>query len=252
MTKIVNIMPMAGLGKRFFKNNFSLPKPLILIKKKPMFIQAAKSMPKSNCNIFICNKKLVKKYKIKEILKNEYQNNFKLITISRTTQGQASTCLLAKKYINKNDKIFIHSCDSLIKYDSKKLFKNLNNSQAIIFSTKPNKTHIQNIKSYGWINLKNNKINRISCKSKASNYPKKDFVIIGTFAFNNANIFLKLTKELIKNKQKINNEYYMDMVFKIALEKKIKIKNKLVDSYYSWGTPGELKIWKKKYENIKN
>ena len=104
MTKIVNIMPMAGLGKRFFKNNFSLPKPLIPIKNKPMFIQAAKSMPKSNLNIFICNKKLVKKYKIKEILINEYKNNFKLITINRTTKGQASTCLLAKKYLNKKTK----------------------------------------------------------------------------------------------------------------------------------------------------
>lgn len=251
MTKIVNIMPMAGLGKRFFKNNFSLPKPLIPIKNKPMFIQAAKSMPKSNLNIFICNKKLVKKYKIKEILINEYKNNFKLITINRTTKGQASTCLLAKKYLNKKDQIFIHSCDSMIKYNSKTLSKNLNDYQAIIFSTKPNKTHINNIKSYGWVNFKNNKINRISCKSRASNKPNKDFVIIGSFAFKNASIFLKLTEELINSKQKINNEYYMDMVFKIALEKKIKIKNILVDSYYSWGTPEELKIWKNKFETTK-
>ena len=36
----------------------------------------------------------------------------------------------------------------------------------------------------------------------------------------------------------------MDMVFKIALEKKIKIKNILVDSYYSWGTPRKLKSGK--------
>ena len=65
MQRIVNIMPMAGLGKRFFKSNFHLPKPLILIKHKPMFIQAAKCMPKSKLNIFICNKQLVKDYNIK-------------------------------------------------------------------------------------------------------------------------------------------------------------------------------------------
>ena len=35
-------MPMAGLGKRFSESNYNLPKPLILIKNKPMFIQAEK------------------------------------------------------------------------------------------------------------------------------------------------------------------------------------------------------------------
>ena len=60
MTRIVNIMPMAGLGKRFIDNSYKLPKPLIPINKKPMFIQAAKSMPKSTLNIFICNIKFAR------------------------------------------------------------------------------------------------------------------------------------------------------------------------------------------------
>ena len=79
MTRIVNIMPMAGLGKRFFKKNYNLPKPLIPINKKPMFIEAAKSMPKSTLNIFICNKNLINKFNIKDVIsKNikKFQNNY--------------------------------------------------------------------------------------------------------------------------------------------------------------------------------
>ena len=56
MSKFINIMPMAGLGKRFLNSNYKLPKALININNKPMFLQAAKSMPSSNSNIFICNK----------------------------------------------------------------------------------------------------------------------------------------------------------------------------------------------------
>jgi len=248
MSRIVNIMPMAGLGKRFYESVFHLPKPLIKIKNKPMFIQAANSMPKSDLNIFICNKKLVTEYKIKKILLKKFSKNFKLITVKRTTKGQANTCLLAKKFLKKDDKIFIHSCDSLIKFNSNNLNKNLDEYKGIIFTTKPNKTHIKNIKSYGWVNLKNNKIHNISCKKKASFYPKKDFVIIGSFAFQSKNIFLKLTNELIRSRKKINNEYYLDMVFKIAVEKGYEIKNIKVKSYHSWGTPEELQIWKKKFE----
>jgi bifunctional N-acetylglucosamine-1-phosphate-uridyltransferase/glucosamine-1-phosphate-acetyltransferase GlmU-like protein len=248
MTRIVNIMPMAGLGKRFFKSDFHLPKPLIPIKDKPMFIQAAKCMPKSKLNIFICNKKLVKHYNIKKILSKEFRNKYKLITVKRTTKGQANTCLLAKKFLKKNDKIFIHSCDSFIKFNSSAIKKDLGKFKGIIYTTKPNKTHIKNIKSYGWVNLKNNEINKITCKKRASPAPDKDFVIIGTFAFQNKSIFIKLTKELIQSKQTVNNEYYLDMVLKLAVENKNKIKNIKVKKYFSWGTPNELYNWKNKFE----
>tara|TARA_B110000003_G_scaffold265455_1_gene291324 strand:+ start:1815 stop:2582 length:768 start_codon:yes stop_codon:yes gene_type:complete len=251
MPRIVNIMPMAGLGKRFFKSSFNLPKPLIKIQNKPMFIKAAKSMPKSNLNIFICNKKLSKQYNIHKILSKEFGKKFKLITVKKTTKGQASTCMLAKKFLGKDDKIFIHSCDSLIKFNINKLKNNLTKYDGVIFTTKPNDNHVKNIKSFGWVSLKNKKIHKITCKKKASLSPKKDLVIIGTFAFQNKNIFLKLTNDLIRNKEKINNEYYLDMVFKIAIEKKYNIKNIKVSSYYSWGTPSELMDWKKKFEKNK-
>ncbi len=238
---------MAGLGKRFLKSKFKLPKPLILIKDKPMFIQAARSMPRSRLNIFICNKKLVEKYQLRKILSKEFKNRFKLITVRRTTKGQANTCLLAKKYLKKNDKIFIHSCDSLIDFDKNSLKKDFNKFEGIIYTTKPNKVHISNIKSYGWVNIKKNKIHKITCKNKASLFPKKDFVIIGSFAFKNKNIFLKLIRNLFKSRQTINNEYYLDMVFKLAVENNQKIKNVRVKKYFSWGTPNELVIWMKKF-----
>ena len=95
-------MPMAGLGKRFLNSDYKLPKPLIKIIKKPMFIQAAKSMPKSTLNIFICNKNLLNKFQIKDVITKEYKKNFKIITVKRTTKGQANTCLLADKLIKKS------------------------------------------------------------------------------------------------------------------------------------------------------
>ena len=250
MTRIVNIMPMAGLGKRFFENNYNLPKPLIPINKKPMFIQAAKSMPKSTLNIFICNKNLLNKFHIKDILIKEYKKNFKIITVKRTTKGQANTCLLADKLIKKNDKIFIHSCDSLIRYSKVDLNKKVTNSDAVVLTTRPNKAHLKNIRSYGWVKISKDKIKKITCKKKASLKPKKDYVIIGSFAFKNKKIFTNTIKSLFRSKKTINNEYYMDMVFSHALENNYKISNLLIKSYISWGTPRELTNWRKKNARI--
>ena len=250
MSRIVNIMPMAGLGERFLDSRFNLPKPLIKILRKPMFIQASKSLPKSDLNIFICNKKLLEKFNIKKIIANEYKKKFKIITVNRVTKGQANTCLLAEKLLKKNDKIFIHSCDSLIKYNLIELQKKMDESDAVILTTKPNYLHLKNIKSYGWVNYKNNEIKKITCKKKASSKPSKDYVIIGSFAFKNKKVYSKTIRSLFKSKKKINNEYYMDMAFSNALGKNYKIDNLVVKSYISWGTPKELISWKRKYGEI--
>lgn len=250
MTRIVSIMPMAGLGKRFLNEKYKLPKPLINIKGKPMFIQSSKSMPKSDLNIFVCNERLVKKFALNSILKKKFNKNFKIILVKKVTKGQANTCLLAEKYLKKNDKIFIHSCDSFISYNLKELQKKMQFYDAVVLTTKPNKLHLKNIKSYGWVSYKNNQIKRITCKKKASLNPKKDFVIVGSFAFKNKSIFSSTIKNIFKKKKKINNEYYMDMVLGNALKENYHIGNLVVKSYVSWGTPEELNKWNKKYAKI--
>ena len=53
------IIPMAGLGKRFKKENFSTIKPLIVIDKKSIFEESIKDLPESKNTIAIINKKVI-------------------------------------------------------------------------------------------------------------------------------------------------------------------------------------------------
>ena len=46
---------------------------------------------------------------------------------------------------------------------------------------------------------------------------------------------------MVKNKDKTNNEYYMDTVAKYALKLKYKTKYILVKNFKSFGTPRQLK-----------
>ena len=57
---------MAGEGNRFKSYGYTTPKPLIKVKNKPMFLKAIKSFPKDLKWIFIANKKIDIKNKIKE------------------------------------------------------------------------------------------------------------------------------------------------------------------------------------------
>ena len=40
--KNINVIAMAGIGARFLKKNYIIPKPLISINNKPMFYYATK------------------------------------------------------------------------------------------------------------------------------------------------------------------------------------------------------------------
>ena len=93
---------MAGEGIRFVNKGYKLPKPLIPINGIPMVVRAAKCLPSADLWIFICKEDHVLNSKIEDIL-NQYFSSPKIISVDFLTEGQASTCLLAKKYLRPND-----------------------------------------------------------------------------------------------------------------------------------------------------
>ena len=107
----VNLIPMAGEGKRFLNANYSIPKPLIDINGLPMVIQAAKCLPPADQWIFICRKNHILNSNIKEELSFYFPGSI-ILQVDKLTEGQASTCLLAKDYLHKDDHLLIGSCDN--------------------------------------------------------------------------------------------------------------------------------------------
>jgi bifunctional N-acetylglucosamine-1-phosphate-uridyltransferase/glucosamine-1-phosphate-acetyltransferase GlmU-like protein len=236
----VNLIPMAGLGERFINKGYKIPKPLILIKKKPMFVRAAMSLPKSDLLIFICLKEHVKTFKINKVIKSFFPKS-KIIISKKKKIGQAADCYEAAKYLKKKDLLTIGSCDCAMIYNSNLLRKKIKNADLIVWTFKDKKIVKKNPTMYGYVKVdKNSVIKKISCKKKISKFPWKDHAIIGAFTFKRAEIFLKYTKELLLSNNKVNNEYYMDTVAENCVNSGIKAKVNLVKKYCGWGTPADL------------
>ena len=240
---------MAGEGTRFKNKGYTIPKPLIDIKGKPMFIRAANCMPPADLWIFICQKNLLKDGLIYKYIKENF-NNYEIIYIDYLTDGQASTCNLAKKYLIDNDQIFISACDSYFEYNADEYFSKINTYDVLVFSTKSQEIHFNNVNLFGWIKSNNIFVEKISCKSQLSDEPKEDKVIIGTFAFKNLYFYKNSLNNLFKHKNKINNEYYMDMVIAESLNLGFEVGEIVVNNYISWGTPEELILSSKNTNKI--
>jgi|TARA_B110000093_G_C12821805_1_gene347249 dTDP-glucose pyrophosphorylase len=237
----INIMPMAGDGLRLKGVGYNLPKPLIDINGEPMFIRSAKCMPDADLWIFITKKKFVDENKIDQIIKKNFKN-YEIITVEETTEGQASSCYLAKKFLKSEDSIFINSCDSFIEFNFDEYNLKKNNFDVLVFSTECKDVHKKKPNSYGWIKKYDSGLIDLSCKKPFHSSLKNERPIVGSFAFNKSIYFTNSLESLFKSKNKINNEYYLDMSIKECINLGYKVEELKVNKYVDWGDKEELKF----------
>ena len=248
--KTINLLPMAGLGSRFTKEGYQIPKPIISIDRKPMFIRAMQAIPVAKKNIFICKKEHIKKFALEKKIK-KYFPKYEIVSLKQSTSGQASTCEKALKNLNRSESVLIGTCDSSIVYSNKeykKLISDIKN-QIIVFSFRNSLSVSKKPNNYSYLKInKKNYVYDVSEKKKISTKPHLDHAIVGIFYFRKIQYFFEGVQLIYKKNHRINNEFYLDSIIKLLAKKKYKIKIFEINSYIGWGTPNDLKVfnyWKK-------
>jgi len=109
------VIPMAGLGSRFSKAGYDMPKPLLDVHGSPMIEVVIKNLQPScpHRYIFICQKEHLKEYALAERLK-EMADNVEVIAIDSVTEGAACTVLLAEHFIDNDNPLMIANCDQYV------------------------------------------------------------------------------------------------------------------------------------------
>lgn len=244
----VNIIPLAGEGRRFLDVGYLLPKPLIPVSGKPMIIQAIRGMPKADKWIFIVRKEHIDNYFIDELIKSEIKDAI-IIVVEKTTEGQARTAMLAQPYLKPEDSVFIAACDNTFLINEKeyeKLTKD-ENVDAIVWTFTKLKSLKDNPTAYGWTVLDDDKktIKDMSVKIPVSDDPYNDRAVCATFFFRRAKDFIDAVNLMIKENYRIKNEFYIDSVpiFLKKLNKRSVIFD--VDLYVGWNVPADLYQYQK-------
>ena len=232
------LIPAAGRGSRFKKNNYELPKPLIKIYDKPMIYWAIKSL-KLNCDIIIIlNEKQDRYEEIYNIIKYYFPKSF-IITVKDFTEGPASTCLFAEKYINQDEELIITNCDQFLYWESKNFLERLKN--------KPNDgivvTYNTDVPHNSYAAVKNGLVSEIKEKEVISKYS-----LNGIHYWRKAKLFYDSAKIMISKNIRVNNEFYIAPTYQelINMNYKIGIYNIPQNSHFSLGNPNDLKNFTKK------
>lgn len=236
------VIPMAGLGQRFKNEGYNKIKPLINVARKPMVVQALKTLPEFKNYQFVINKSLESKEELKEMISKSF-NKTQFIEIEKPTNGQATTIKIGASSLPNDKKISVVSCDNgyIISNDE---FEKINNDNydILVWGTSNYPYAKTNPNSYGWVYHKENNIKDVSVKRiKDTNYQAS--VITGGFSFRNKSVFDKCYSSLVSNNNLVNGEFYADSLIEEALKFKLKCVLLNVDCYISWGTPKELKTF---------
>lgn len=253
--KIVQILlPMAGAGKRFEDAGYTAHKPVIATTstldgtKKPMVVCAAEDLPlvsEDGANVLFIDRTFHKQDGVEEEI-HKYFPTSKFITVDKLTEGQACTCLLAEEALNPEEALLIAGCDNGMKYDLEKFSELTQSNDFLVFTYRNNECVLENPNAYGWVKVDSeDNVIGVSVKQKLSDTPEKDHAIVATFWLKKAKIFTELAKEMIKENDRIKNEFYVDQIIKYLLLHGYKGKVFEIERYIGWGTP-------KDYENYEN
>ena len=242
--KGILLVTAAGLGKRFLIEGYKTHKPLIEISGKPMIIQSMITHPKHQFTKVIISKKNNFSTKLKQKIKENFSKT-NVVTLNKFTKGQAITCLEGLKDENAEMPVTIGSCDTGLIFNHKKFFKLFNDikTDIIVWSVKNHLEAIKNPKQFGWIKTKKDIINYISVKKPLKD-PYNDPIILGTFTFKKIKYFIHSAERMIKRRALVNNEYYIDTCINDAISLGYSCKIFLIDTYFPWGNPNELKTFK--------
>ncbi len=250
------LIPMAGQGIRFAEAGYLQHKPLIPTTNRntgfivPMVVAAVSDLPPCKKTIFVVRDFHSKSNTASEIA--YHISNAEFFVANKLTEGQASSCLLAKKLIDSSDPLLISACDNGIDWDYRK-FANLTlETDAIIFTFKGNDSVEEKPEAYGWVVCNGSDATGVSIKKPISSTPINDNAIVGTFWFKHGKDFVYFAEQMIIANDRINNEFYVDQVFHHMIHSGRKVKILEVDRYFCWGTPQDYENYEKTINYWKN
>jgi dTDP-glucose pyrophosphorylase len=235
------LIPMAGSGQRFKDAGYKEIKPLINVINKPMIQAVIENLGKENSFIFVLNKEHDSNNLITNFIKKHCAQAI-IKYVDKLTDGPACTALLAQYEIDESDLIIVN-CDQIIRdfnLTSLLEFARINNADGVLG------TFISSSKKNSYVKLDpNGEVTEVREKIVISNIATN-----GLHYWRNGKDFIKSAKEMIKANERYNNEFYIAPTYNHLIQDGKKILPFFYNLHIPIGTPEDLKIYEKIYENL--
>jgi len=232
--KINILIPLGGAGKRFSDAGYATPKPFIDVNGEPMIKAVVRNLNHPSANfIFVINEEFVSVSDFEKHI-SDLNITYETRSVSKLTEGPASTVLVAKDLINNEDPLMVINCDQVIlDYD------------------------LDNIIDFVGVTGCDGLLGCFLSSSKKNSYVKldpngevcdvKEKIVISNIATNGLHFwskgsdFVHSAEEMILLNDRYNNEFYVAPTYNYLIKKGKKILPFFYNLHFPIGTPEDLK-----------
>lgn len=240
------MVPMAGLGERFAREGYALPKPLIEVSGEPMVVQAAQDLPEPDRRVFVQRRGA--DAGIAQALEARFPGCAQVV-LEAPTDGQARTCLLGLDaaggdVVDADAPLTIGACDNGAVFDADALAALLDDPaiDVLVWTARGYPGAARRPTHYGWVDADGDRIRAVSVKQPLAD-PARDPVVLGTFFFRRARDFTAAAQAMIDRDGRINGEFYVDACINDAVAMGLDCRIFDVSHYLCWGTPDDLRTF---------
>lgn len=233
--KMTIIITMAGLGSRFKKVGCKVPKFMIEAKGKTLFEWSMDSLIGYNemveKYIFVVRKEDNSKKFIEKQCEKYGINSYFILEINELTDGQATTCMLAIPYCNKDNPIMIYNIDTYVEPYEMKYEDISGDGYMPCFNAAG--THWSFARTD-----ENGKVVEVREKERISNN-----CTLGAYYFSSASLYEKIYNEYYSDDNHLEkNEKYIAPLYNYMIEKNMDVRISIIDynKVHVLGTPEEL------------
>ncbi len=236
------VVPMAGEGQRFRDAGFSVPKPLIPVGNVPMVVRVIRDLPAACRVIFLARSAHLENYPLEEELKREVPDAV-VVPVRELTEGQACTVRLAADSLLSDCPVIVAACDNTHLYNLE-LHDRLmapGGPECLVWTYRNDSRVLPNPNQFGWVVEEDGDVIRVSCKEPVSRRPIADHALSGFFTFRSPAIMIEGIDALVRSDERINGEFYMDVVPNLLIAQGHRVSVFEVEKYVGWGTPQDLR-----------
>lgn len=236
--KINIVIPMAGIGSRFLKAGYSVPKPFINIEGKTMIERVLDNLLSFNFSqvkVYLIALKEHIETRKDDIRKIKANYNVEFVPISNFTDGAACTVLAAHKFINNDTPLIIANSDQIVDinitdYVCDCFNRGLDGSILIFQDSDPKWSFVRTDKN----NL------AIEVQEKV---PISNNATVGIYLYSMGKYFIDGVMDMIARADKTRNEYYVCPVYNHIIKRggKIGVYEMDMEKMHGIGTPEDLK-----------
>jgi len=232
------LIPMAGLGSRFVKEGFKVPKQIINVKDKHLIDISLDCLDYKDCNlIFVVRDEHVYNHHMDELLKKKFGDDITIVVLDKLTDGSVCSCLYAEDYIDNDAPLIIHTLDIEFRPVFNPHIMNELDADGLILTFKSNSINY----SYAQIDDDGYVIKTAEKKAISSN------ACVGIYGYKKGSDFCKYAKEMIDKNLRTKNEFYISPLYNLLIDDGKKIVTDSVEKMHIFGTPDEYNFYK---ENV--